>query len=132
MELRFPSSVPHALLRVVALLLLAQGVAAWAILVGVAGPVAGFDALTFSARNLLVTQAIICPVAMAGTWFAAQWGPVLWFCVIVVLAMALVLGAPLSGVITWLVVVHTVAFALWLATALRPRRTPEAKVDTFN
>ena len=112
----------RAFLRVVALGLLAQGLSAWMILFGVTETV-GFDDLTVSERNLVIVQAVACPIAMAGTWFAVDWGAVLWGVVVLSLFVAFVLDAPDAPIVVILLLVHSAALLVWCALARRTRRS---------
>ena len=113
--------VKRALLRIVSLGLLVQGLAAWAILFGLFGT-PGFNGLTFSERNLAVVQAVACPIAMCGAWFAVDWGAVLWGIVVASLLIALILDASDTGIVTTLLLVHGTVLVLWCILAWRTRR----------
>lgn len=124
--LRFPAYVPRMLLRVASVLLLVQGAAAWASLLGLLGEAAvgaaDFAAMDDATRALLVLNAVLCLVAAIGAWFISEWGPVLWFAVVASLGVAVTAGVPDDGRITSLLVVHLLLAAAWLATASRVER----------
>ena len=112
-----------------ALLLFAQGFAAWALALGLdaaggAGGTGGggLTALPPGVRVLAVALAVLSPVAGIGAWFRAQWGPVLWGLVIVALAVAAALELPHPAIVP-LLAAHGALALLWaLATALAERR----------
>ena len=122
MNLTALRTAKRAFLRVVALGLLVQGISAWMILFGVTETV-GFDDLTVSERNLVIVQAVACPIAMAGTWFAVDWGAVLWGVVVLSLFVAFVLDAPDAPIVVILLLVHSAALLLWCTLAWRTRRS---------
>lgn len=71
----------NLLLTTLGIVVLLQGLAYWAVLLGVAGPGHRFDQLTTDARMLNTTLAVILPFAGLGLWFRSTWGVVVWlFC----------------------------------------------------
>ena len=132
--LRFPPGVSRGLMRVAGLVLLAQGALAWALLLGLYDPGpdggTGFAGLAAPLRTLLVINAVLCPVAALGAWFVSEWGPVLWWTVILVLAIALGFAVPPATLIALLLGMHVLLALLWLVTAARTeRREPEPRDD---
>jgi Family of unknown function (DUF6163) len=64
-------------MRVVAVLWLVKGLAAWATIVG-AFPGAGFEGRVVGDQATLIYFAVIDLVAAVGLWMASTWGGVLW------------------------------------------------------
>ena len=111
-----------------ALLLFAQGFAAWGVALGFDGG-GGLGTLPPGLRNLAVALAVISPVAGAGAWFRAQWGPVLWGIAVVALIVAASLNVP-HPALRPLLAAHGALLALWLlAVGLTERRQPTAVMD---
>lgn len=125
---RFRPWVSRALLRFAALVLLAQTLLAWALLLGAVG--GGFTELGAGQRNLAVISAVLCPVAATGAWFISDWGPILWMGVIVALGAAVSLGAGGHAAVPLAFLLHVALLGLWLVTAARvERRHGEAGAD---
>ena len=125
---RLPPIVASVLMALAALLLFAQGFAAWAAVLGFDGR-GGLEVLPPGSRNLAVALAIISPVAGIGAWFRAQWGPVLWGIAVVALIVPIALGVP-HPALRPLLVAHGSLMALWLlAVALTERRAPASVMD---
>ena len=114
--------MPAVLMRVAAAVLLAQGALAWAVLLGLLGPEGGFDALEPSIRNMLLVQALLCPVAMVGTWSVTHWGAVLWGLVSLSFLIALVLGLPHATLVASLLAAHGGGVLLWFLVDRRASR----------
>ena len=127
-RLRIPPVIASAVMIAAALLLFAQGFAAWGLALGLDGG-GGVGTLTPGLRNLVVAVAVISPVAAIGAWFRAQWGSVLWGIVIVTLVVAIGLGVS-HPTLRPLLAAHGVLMALWLlAVALTERRRPSAVME---
>jgi hypothetical protein len=65
-------------MRVVALLWLTKGLAAWAALIGVAPASVPFEARPTGYQATVIYFAVIDLVAAVGLWLASAWGGVLW------------------------------------------------------
>jgi hypothetical protein len=64
-------------MRVIAVLWIAKGLAAWATIVG-AWPDSGFEGRSMGYQATLIYFAVIDLVAAVGLWMASTWGGVLW------------------------------------------------------
>lgn len=119
---RVPPIVASVLLRSAMVVLLAQGAWAWASLLGIAVADTNFDTMAPASRNLAVLLAVICPVAAIGTWFTADWGPVLWALVVVSLGVA-ANAASVASWVDWTFAAHGALITLWaLASVFAERR----------
>ena len=125
---RLPGRVASTLMALAALLLLAQGFAAWSMVLGLDGA-GGLEALAPGLRNLVVALAVLSPVAGVGAWFRAQWGPVLWGIAVVTLVGAVAFDV-LHPALRPLLVAHGALMASWLiAIAFTERRATPAVMD---
>ena len=116
------SWLPAAVLRGASILLLVQGAAAWSMLLGIAGPGEGLDGLAAPMRKLLLVHALLCPVAMVGTWSATDWGAVLWGLVPVSLLVALATDVSNAAFIGALLALHGGGVLVWFALTWRAAR----------
>ena len=119
---RFAPSISRAILRVASLMLLLQGLFAWAALLGLAVEGQDLASLPAASRNLLVANAVLCPVAAIGAWFVSEWGPVLWFCAAISLGIGLATGTQLAPALLAAFGLHLVLVPAWLVTAMRLER----------
>ena len=125
MVVRFPPMVANAILRIGMVLLLAYGVWAWALLLGLADAGVNFDTLPSAGRNLAVLLATVCPVAAVGTWFVSDWGPVLWAMVVVALGVT-ANAASVGPWVGWAFALHGLTMLLWVVAKLLVERRAEA------
>ena len=65
-------------MRLLALLWIAKGLGAWALILGAGHPVPPFDGRTVGHQATVIYFAVIDPVAGVGLWLASVWGGVLW------------------------------------------------------
>lgn len=119
---RFAPAISRGILRAASVVLLLQGLFAWAMLLGIAMPGADLSSLPGATRNLLVTNAVLCPVAAIGAWFVSEWGPVLWFCAAVSLGIGLAVSVPLGPALLAAFALHLLLLPAWLVTAMRLER----------
>ena len=65
-------------MRLVALLWIAKGLGAWAIILGLWSPTGDFGDRTMGFQAVIIYFAVIDPIAAVGLWMASTWGGVLW------------------------------------------------------
>ncbi len=65
-------------MRLVAVLWIAKGVGAWAIILGVWSPTGDFGARSTGFQAVIVYFAVIDLIAAVGLWMASTWGGVVW------------------------------------------------------
>jgi fatty acid desaturase len=65
-------------MRVVAILWIAKGLAAWSVIVGAGGALPPFEARATGFQAIVIYFAVIDLVAAVGLWLASTWGGVLW------------------------------------------------------
>jgi hypothetical protein len=65
-------------MRLLALLWIAKGLGAWALILGAGYPVPPFDARTVGHQATVIYFAVIDPIAAVGLWLASVWGGVMW------------------------------------------------------
>lgn len=65
-------------MRLVAILWIAKGLGAWAVILGVWSPTGDFGARTTGFQAVIVYFAVIDLIAATGLWMASTWGGVLW------------------------------------------------------
>ncbi|MGU3398520.1 DUF6163 family protein [Brucellaceae bacterium D45D] len=66
-------------MRLLALIVLATGIAYWIRLIGIyPGLLWRFDLMPWMWQTASVALALLMPVAATGLWMRAPWGPVLW------------------------------------------------------
>jgi hypothetical protein len=102
--------------RIVAVYCLLFGVLYWVRLVGFyPGPLWRFDLMPIHWQVAAVTLAVLFPIAAAGLWMLASWGPVIWFiCAATETAMYGGLS-PLFGERLPIVAAHAVVALLYIA-----------------
>jgi uncharacterized membrane protein (DUF2068 family) len=65
-------------MRILSVLWIAKGLAAWTVILGVSKPSGAFEALALSDQVAVVYFGIIDLVAAVGLWMASTWGGVIW------------------------------------------------------
>ncbi len=65
-------------MRVLALLWIAKGLSAWALILGAGYPVPPFEARSMGHQATVIYFAVIDPIASVGLWLASVWGGVMW------------------------------------------------------
>jgi uncharacterized membrane protein HdeD (DUF308 family) len=65
-------------MRILSVLWIAKGLAAWTVILGVSRPSGAFEALALSDQVAVVYFGIIDLVAAVGLWMASTWGGVIW------------------------------------------------------
>lgn len=106
-------------------LLLVQAGWAWSVLLGLSDPGMNFDTLAPATRNLAVVLATVCPVAAIGTWFASDWGPVLWALVVIALGLA-TNAASVGDWVGWAFLAHGTLIAAWAGAVFMTERREDA------
>ncbi|THF59806.1 DUF6163 family protein [Ollibium composti] len=102
--------------RIVAVYCLLFGVLYWVRLVGFyPGPLWRFDLMPIHWQVAAVTLAVLFPIAAAGLWMLASWGPVIWF-ICAATETAMYGGfSPLFGERLPIVAAHAVVALLYIA-----------------
>jgi Family of unknown function (DUF6163) len=65
-------------MRLLALLWIAKGLSAWALILGVGVPVPPFEGRLMGHQATIIYFAVIDPIAAVGLWLASVWGGVMW------------------------------------------------------
>ena len=117
---RIPSRIADAVLILASLFLFVQSFACWAVILGMDGG-GGLLALPPGQGTVLVVLAVLSPVAAAGAWFRAQWGPVLWALSIAAIVVTAALGVS-ARIAPRLLVAHLLLLGIWAVTATLAER----------
>lgn len=81
-------------MRVMAVVWLLKGLAAWAIILDINPLGPGFEALPPSQRAVVIVFAVLDLVAGVGLWLTSAWGGVMWLLAVMTDISAFALGAP--------------------------------------
>ncbi|MGQ7792761.1 DUF6163 family protein [Faunimonas sp. B44] len=100
--------------RVIALLLLAAGLAHAALVLGITLDGSNFGTLTRPDRAGAVTLLLLDLFAAVGLWIGAAWGPVMWLVALVVEAAMHTIFADLFGAESLRIVLHGFLYAIFL------------------
>ncbi len=65
-------------MRLLALLWIAKGLSAWALILGAGYPVPPFEARLLGHQATIIYFAVIDPIAAVGLWLGNVWGGVMW------------------------------------------------------
>lgn len=101
-------------LRLVALLLLAAGLARACLILGITPDGQDFSALAPAWRTGATTLVLVDLFAAVGLWVGAAWGPVMWAVAIVVEVSMYTMLADLFGSYPMRVMAHGLLFAMFL------------------
>jgi hypothetical protein len=102
-------------LRMVALLLLAAGLARAALILGMTPDGQDFSALAPAWRAGATTLILVDLFAAVGLWIGAAWGPVMWAVALAIEVAMYTLFADLFGSYPLRIAAHGVLFAAFLA-----------------
>jgi Family of unknown function (DUF6163) len=95
-------------MRLLALLWIAKGLSAWALILGAGYPVPPFEARLMGNQATVIYFAVIDPIAAVGLWLASVWGGVMWL-------LAIMSHLILSFFFPSVVPSNTVSIAFFLA-----------------
>jgi hypothetical protein len=65
-------------MRLLALLWIAKGLSAWALILGAGDPVPAFEGRLMGHQATIIYFTVIDPIAAVGLWLASVWGGVMW------------------------------------------------------
>ena len=65
-------------MRLLALVWIAKGLSAWALILGAGYPVQSFEVRSTGHQATVIYFAVIDPIAAVGLWLASVWGGVMW------------------------------------------------------
>ena len=122
---RFPyEKVRLVFMRVMAIVWMAEGLFAWAIILGIGQYLDVYQSASLQARLAIAGFALFNLVAAVGLWMLASWGAVIW---LITIAMSLILEGTIADADLdpiewpWVYAVLAVAYLVLLAGARRFR-----------